>query len=104
MAQFDVHENPSPHDREAIPYLLDIQADLLNALPTRVVVPLIRREAFGRPLERMAPVFEVNGEALVMGTALLAGVGKDSLGPKAGSLASRRHDILNALDMLVSGV
>lgn len=45
MAQFDVHANPNPSTQEEIPYLLDIQSDLLESLATRVVVPLVRRLA-----------------------------------------------------------
>ena len=40
MTQFDVHINPNPATRKAIPYLLDVQADLLDTLATRVIVPL----------------------------------------------------------------
>ena len=41
MAQFDVYLNPNAATRKIIPYLLDVQADLLDTLSTRVVVPLI---------------------------------------------------------------
>ena len=41
MAQFDVYRNSSLDTRERIPYLLDIQHDLLSGLATRVVVPLV---------------------------------------------------------------
>lgn len=37
----DVHQNADDASGE-IPYLLDIQANLLSDLQTRVVVPLIR--------------------------------------------------------------
>jgi toxin CcdB len=40
MAQFTVHQNKNPHTRSSIPFLLDIQNDLLRDLETRVVVPL----------------------------------------------------------------
>ena len=39
MARFDVYRNP-----EGSGYLLDVQADLLSDLNTRVVVPLIPAE------------------------------------------------------------
>ncbi len=41
MAQFDVFENPNEETKQAIPFLLDVQAELLDVLSTRVVVPLI---------------------------------------------------------------
>ncbi|MGH7078869.1 MAG: CcdB family protein, partial [Acetobacteraceae bacterium] len=54
--QGDVHANPGPSAGYA-PYLLDVQADLLAELDTRVVVPLIRAEAFGRRISRLHPGF-----------------------------------------------
>lgn len=47
MAQFDVYINPNTATRKVIPYLLDVQADLLDTLTTRVVVPLIKAEEMG---------------------------------------------------------
>lgn len=41
MARFDAHENPSRRSRARVVYLLDIEADMLSALATRLVVPLV---------------------------------------------------------------
>jgi hypothetical protein len=50
MAQFDVYENQNAATCQSIPYLLDVQVDLLNALGTRVVVPLVTASSFdGHP-------------------------------------------------------
>lgn len=38
--QYDVYPNPSPRMRDVYPYVLEVQSDLLNALATRMVVPL----------------------------------------------------------------
>lgn len=37
MAQFDVYENGNMETSELYPYLLDVQADILGELPTRIV-------------------------------------------------------------------
>jgi toxin CcdB len=37
MAHFDVHENPSRRSRARVVYLLDVQADMLSDLATRLV-------------------------------------------------------------------
>ena len=47
MAQFDVHRNLNSASANAMPFLLDVQSDLLNGLATRVVVPLAKPEAVG---------------------------------------------------------
>jgi toxin CcdB len=45
MAQFDVYLNPNPVTHKVISYLLDVQADLLDTLTIRVVVPLVLAKA-----------------------------------------------------------
>ena len=104
MAQFDVYRNPSPETGAAIPYLLDVQADLLDGLATRVVVPLVRAAEMGRRATLLNPQLEVDGQEVVMSTAELAGVPARALGEKIASVASRRHEIIAALDFLFAGI
>ena len=40
MAQWMLHRNPNPATHKEIPYLLDVQSNLLAALDTRAVVPI----------------------------------------------------------------
>jgi toxin CcdB len=104
MAQFDVYRNPNPSSCTEVPYLLDIQSDLLDPLATRVVVPLVTAAVLRTPARHLNPVFEILGEPVVMSTAELAGVLRSSLGPVVCSLAARRNEIIRALDFLISGV
>jgi toxin CcdB len=39
MPQFTVYRNKNPQTLSAVPFLLDVQHDLLNDLETRVVIP-----------------------------------------------------------------
>lgn len=104
MAQFDVYLNPNAATRKAIPYLLDVQADLLDTLATRVVVPLIIEEEMGLAARHLNPQFKIKGMAVVMSAAELAGVPGRSLGDKVATLKSRRDEIIAALDMLFTGI
>lgn len=104
MAQFDVYINPNSATRKAVPYLLDVQADLLDTLATRVVVPLILEEEMGLAAKHLNPQFKVKGVAVVMSTAELAGVPNRSLGDKVASLKSKRDEIIAALDLLFTGI
>lgn len=104
MTQFDVHLNPNPATRKAIPYLLDVQADLLDTLATRVVVPLITEEAMGLAARHFNPQFKVKGVSVIMSTAELAGVPSRSLGDKVVSLKNKRNEIIAALDLLFTGI
>jgi toxin CcdB len=103
MAQFDVHENNNKDTVATIPYLLNVQADLLNNLTTRVVVPLVKASAMGKPAVHLNPRFEIKGKAVVMSTAELAGVNVSVLGEKVCSLEEKRDEIIAALDFLFTG-
>jgi toxin CcdB len=105
MAQFDVYRNPNPATRTRNPYLLDVQAELLDALATRVVVPLCRPDVLsGKPAERLNPQFELEGRKVLMLTPELAGVSRKVLGEQVANLADERTAIIAALDLVFTGI
>ena len=105
MAQFDVYRNPNPATRTRIPFLLDVQAELLDSLATRIVVPLCKPEALmNKPAERLNPQFEIGGRAVVMLTQELAGVPRRALGDRVAGLAGERASIIAALDIAFTGI
>ena len=105
MAQFDVYRNVNPATRARIPYLLDVQSDLLDTLATRVVVPLCKPEVLrGKLAERLNPVFEVEGRKMVLLTPELAGVSRKALGKQIANLANRRDSIIAALYLVITGI
>ncbi|OHB24642.1 MAG: plasmid maintenance protein CcdB [Desulfuromonadaceae bacterium GWB2_53_15] len=103
MAQFDVFINPNPVTKRAIPYLLDIQTDLLNNLTTRVVIPLYTVAAMGKAAKFLNLQFSVKRTTVIMSTAEMAGVAVNSLGVKVCSLREHRNEIIAAIDFLVTG-
>lgn len=104
MAQFDVSRNTNPVSSSVIPYLLDVQSDLLGVLSTRVVVPLVRAAEMGKAAQTLNPQFKIEDVAVVMSTAEIAGVPCRSLGEKVTSLQGRRDEIIAALDLLFTGI
>lgn len=100
MAQFDVYENTNPRTNKDIPYLLDIQNDILKNLSTRVVVPLVLNM---KPANILNPQFNINGEAVTMSTAELAGISLDNLGLTVCSVADKRDEIISAVDFMITG-
>ena len=86
MGQFDVHENKNPETNQIIPYLLDIQSDLLASLTTRVVIPLIHKAAMGKVIKHLNPQFDIGQTTVCMSTSELAGVPVKYLGKKVASL------------------
>lgn len=103
MAQFDVYINPNAATRNLIPYLLDVQTDLLSDLGTRVVVPLVVVEEMGVVMKQLCPRFTLEGREVVMSTAELAGVPSRSFGQPMASLQNQRAEIVAALDLLFTG-
>lgn len=99
MARFDVHALARGGT-----LVVDCQADLLDGLNTRVVVPLIPESAAPTPARHLNPVFVIGGERFVLMTQLLAAVEVRELGAKVGSLASEGETVLAALDFLLTGV
>ena len=99
MARFDVYRSR----RAGVPYLLDNQAHFLAELPTRLVIPLLPAAAMPSPIERLHLRVAVDGRELVLATNLMASIRRDQLGPKVGSLADRRSDIVAAVDFLQQG-
>jgi len=105
MAQFDVYRNSNSTTRTRIPFLLDVQTPLLESLATRIVVPLCRPEALGgKAAERLNPELEMEGRKLIMLTQELAGIPRKALGELAGNLATRRGEIIAALDLAFTGI
>ena len=102
MAQFDVFRNPR---RGPFPLLLDVQADLLSDLATRVVVPMAPKKAWaGARLSRLNPTAVFQRVEYVLVFQELAAVPQSALGDPAGSLAPRRTDLIAALDLLFTGI
>lgn len=105
MAQFTVHWNTNPATEGAVPYLLNVQSDLIEDLGTRVVVPLYPVSAMkGEILRTLTPVFEVDGAPYVMMTPQLAGIPRKSLGATVADLSLQRDQIIAALDLLITGI
>lgn len=102
MAQFDVFRNANSKSNKIVPYLLDVQTDLLDMLATRVVVPLIVADKL-KAAPRLNPEFRIGRQKLVMSTAELAGIPVRAFGEKVTSLKDRRTEIIAALDLLLTG-
>jgi len=104
MAQFDVYLNPNTETQAYMPYLLDVQAELLDVLATRVVIPLHTNASMPKPARHLNPMLEINSENFVLSTAELAGVPSAILGQPITNLSKYREDIIAALDFVFTGI
>lgn len=99
MARFDVYAL-----KRGGALVVDCQADLLEGLTTRVVVPLIAEADAPKPARNLNPVLVVEGERYVLMAQFLSAVEVRELGPKVGSLEGEGDTVLGALDFLLTGV
>jgi toxin CcdB len=103
--QYDVYPNPSPRMRDSYPFVVDIQSDLLKALATRMVVPLAvtNLPVVSLP-RRLCPVFVVQGQNLMLVPFEAAPLDKRHLKAKVCAVREYAHDIVAAMDAVMSGV
>lgn len=103
MPQFDLHENRNPKTKGLIPYLLDIQSDLLADLATAVVIPVCLAGTVSHSMTRLTPKVEIDGERYLLLTPQLASISRKELGKTVANLASHRNEIIGAVDFLLAG-
>ena len=104
MARFDVFRN-SGKGQAAIPFLLDVQSNHIEALGSRIVIPLRRLDRFPKvllPLD-LTPVFEIDGIACMLDTPQLAAIPKATLKTVVVSLAHEQATIVASLDRVFGG-
>jgi toxin CcdB len=98
MARFDVYA-----DLAGAGYLLDVQANLLGLLNTRVVVPLLPIELAPIAAERLNPRFRIQGVDCSMVTQFMAALPISELRNPVARLDAESGPILAAIDFLHQG-
>ena len=104
MARWDVYRNTSRRGELDTPYLLDVQADLLVDLHTRLVVPLRRASGIPRPIGRLQPRLRIAEVDLIMDTPMMVGAPVSALGPRQTNVADQAPLLLGASDFLLTGI
>ena len=104
MPQFTVYRNKNPKSKTEIPYLLDIQNNLLTQLETRVVIPMFHKKTSRmKAMAQLTPEFEIEGKKVILMTPQMAGIALENLGEVVGDLSKHRNEIVGAIDFLVTG-
>ena len=85
MPRFDVYEAPGRFG-----YLLDVQADVLHELSTRMVVPLVPAVDVSISQPRLHPRFDVHGAKVLMATHFMAAVPRKQLSTRVSSPGAPR--------------
>ena len=105
MTQWDVYPNPSVRARGDIPYLVDLQSNLLDALPSRLVAPLARTRLEPEGVPRaLCPVVNIGGVSVALVPHEVGPIEVRRLERRADSLLAQAHEVVAAVDALVSGL
>lgn len=104
MAQFDVYANPSESAAHGIPYVVVVQSDLLDALATRMTIPLATVEFAKKSPDKLCPMVTISGQRLRALAHYTAPLPTRSLRQVVGNLATQASTLIAAMDVVVSGV
>lgn len=99
MARFDIYENPG-RNKANIPYLVEVQSNVISGLATRVVIPLRQLAVFSKltlPSD-LFPLIVIDGKEYFLDTPQLGAIPSNELKIKAGSAQDYRFEIQAALD------
>tara|TARA_R110002073_G_scaffold1577_4_gene11027 strand:- start:5599 stop:5904 length:306 start_codon:yes stop_codon:yes gene_type:complete len=100
MARFDLYRV----DSWRIPLMVDVQADTLGDIASRVVIPLRRVEqADEPPLPKLMPLLVIGDQPYLLLTTDIGAQPVRWLGKPAGNIKEHRDEIVIALDFLLQG-
>lgn len=104
MAQYDVFVNPSASVAKGIPYVVVIQSDLLDALATRMTVPLAVLGFAGKVPTALCPVILVKGQRLHALAHFAAPLPAKTLRRPVDNVAAQASALVSAFDAVLSGI
>jgi len=104
VAQYDVYPNPSGSATAGIPFVVVIQSDLLDALPTRLVMPLALLDFAGKVPKALCPVISVKGQRLHALAHYAAPLPAKLLRRPVDNVAAQCSSLVSAMDAVLSGI
>jgi toxin CcdB len=103
--QYRIYRNTNTNSNQHIPYLLNIQADLLAGLNTVTVLPVYRADQLhGAIIKRLMVAVTIEQIDCVIVTPEIAAIPCKLLGECVDDLSTLRADIVAAVDLLLTGV
>ena len=105
MSQFTVYENSDKKTCRTYPYFVDVQNDLLYDLNSRMVIPISPYTAVNKTnAKKLCPTVDVENEKFILLTHQMTSVPRNILKTEIASFESYRYEIIDAIDMLVTGI
>lgn len=105
MKQFTVYKNKS-RNKQAYPYFIDVQADMLSHLNTRLVMPLTQKVNSNSQVKTLTPVITIEQvDYVVLATMITTTDVKNLKIDDAVIDASYLRDqLISAIDMMILGI
>lgn len=104
MPQYDVFPNPSRSASDGIPYVVVIQSDLLDALATRLTMPLADLSPGTKVPTALCPVIVVKGKRLHALAHFAAPLPARELRRAVDNVAAQASALVSAMDAVQSGI
>lgn len=100
MVQFDVYKNENDQTNQKVPYLLDIQNDILDSINTRIVIPLVKDK---NDFKGLTKEFIIENQKVYLTTSQMDAVHKNELKTKITTLINQKEEIKNSINFLIYG-
>lgn len=104
MAQYDVFANPSSSAAHGIPFVVVVQSDLLDALATRLTLPLAEIDGETKVPAVLCPVILVNGQRFHALAHFAAPLPAKALKRPVDNVAAQASALVSAIDAVLSGI
>lgn len=100
--QYHVYHNKG--NSQIYPLLLDVQSDIIDALDTRMVIPLVLLATYDEKLPtRLCPVLAIDGKEYLAMTRDMAAISLAGLGSEMANVSHSKQAIKDAIDFLFNG-
>lgn len=100
MPKYDIYRDPRGTEN----LLVNVQADVLDTLDTRMAIPLLPESKTKKEFVRqLNPIFEIAGRRYVLATQYMLAVPPGALREKVGNAREQADVITAAIDFLHQG-
>lgn len=105
MRQFAIYKNKS-RNKQTYPYFIDVQADMLAQLNTRLVMPLTQKASSNSQIKALTPVVTIEQmDYVVLATMITTTDVKNLQDEDVVMDASHLRDqLVSAIDMMILGI
>ena len=101
--QYDICRNKNTVSRKHVPYLVVLQADLMQDFQTVIVAPLLA-ESTATKIARLNPAVKIGGKTYRASMAEMASILRSQLGEVVGSADELHREFVAAIDLIFTGI